>query len=296
MRYRPFGPSGMAVSAITLRLTDAPRLRAEDWRGLVLAALETGINSFVFDAASPPVLDGAAQAFASLDRRLLFLAWRLRGDQGLVSNSAIKAMLDAVRQRDSLGRLDLVILDDPKTPDLPAELAQALRPQRESGMIGALALAGRGEAESTQKPSGDFAALSASFNLSSGWAERNRIREAMARDIAVIGEDFWPRTLRERETRPAPKPSLWRRRTDPLTGLGGYDFLDHTPGWTAEEICLAYALTEPSLATVQVSAVKREHIEALAAVAERELPTGCAAQIEMARFSAREAERSRRPA
>lgn len=286
----------MAVSAITLRLTDTPRLRAEDWRGLVLAALETGINSFLFDAVSPPVLDGAAQAFASLDRRLLFLAWRLRGDQGLVSNTAIKTMLDAVRQRESLARLDLVILDDPKTPDLPHGLAEALQPPRESGVIGALALAGRGEADNGHKPPGDVAALSASFNLSSGWAERNRIREAMARDIAVIGEDFWPRSLRERETRPAPKPSLWRRRTDPLTGLGGYDFLDNTPGWTAEEICLAYALTEPSLATVQVSATQRKHIEALAAVTERELPTGCAAQIEMARFSAHEAERSRRPA
>ena len=93
-----------------------------------------------------------------------------------------------------------------------------------------------------------------------------------------------------------PKPSLWRRRTDPLDDVGGYEFLHNTRGWSGEEICLGYALTEPSLATVQVITTKRDKLEALAAVVERDLPTGCAAQIEMARFSAEQAAGTKRRA
>jgi hypothetical protein len=100
--------------------------------------------------------------------------------------------------------------------------------------------------------------LSTPFNLASGWVERNRVRSAVSREMAVIGLDYWPDVLREEHKHSfLPKPSLWRRRTDPLADVGGYDFLRNTPGWNAEQICLAYALTEPSLATVQVTASTR---------------------------------------
>ena len=136
-------------------------------------------------------------------------------------------------------------------------------------------------------------AVSSPFNLSSGWAERHRIRHASTHDFAVIGEDFWPQALRESAgVTAAPKPSLWRRRTDPLADFGGYEFLHNTPSWNAEEICLGYALTEPSLSTVRVMANNRAEVERLAAVVERDLPTGVCAQIEMARFSAQEREKA----
>jgi aryl-alcohol dehydrogenase-like predicted oxidoreductase len=134
------------------------------------------------------------------------------------------------------------------------------------------------------------------FNLASGWVERNRVRSAMGREMAVIGQDYWPHALRGDRKSFLPKPSLWRRRTDPLADVGGYDFLHNTQGWSDQQICLAYALTEPSLATVQVTASTPAEIEALAAMAERDLPTGCAAQIEMARFSAQEAAKAKRRA
>ena len=60
MRYRPFGAGGAAISAISLRLGDNPKLRANDWRNLIFAALENGINSFEVDGAVPALLDGAA--------------------------------------------------------------------------------------------------------------------------------------------------------------------------------------------------------------------------------------------
>ena len=56
-------------------------------------------------------------------------------------------------------------------------------------------------------------------------------------------------------------------------------------GWTAEEICLAYCLTEPSIASVLVECEDPEHLAALAAVPDRDMPPGLAAQVEMARFA-----------
>jgi hypothetical protein len=65
-----------------------------------------------------------------------------------------------------------------------------------------------------------------------------------------------------------------------------YEFLHRTPTWTAAEIALAYALTEPSLATIRVRTTDLATLDRLAKTVERELPNGASAQIEMARFSA----------
>lgn len=286
MRYRPFGKHGRAVSAITLRLADNPRMAAKDWRNLVFAGLESGINSFEVQGESNALLDGAGEALRSMERRLLFVSWRLRSGGELLTAQAVHDAVDAAVERCGLAYVDLLTVDDPG-PAFPPTALAAMTGLRQSGVIRSLGLASRGESQDRHLASGLFDALAAPFNLSSGWADRHRIRSAVSRDVAVIGEDFWPQSLRERQARPLfKKPSLWRRRTDPLSNLGGYAFLDETHGWSAQELCLGYALTEPSLATVQVITTKREKLEALAGVVERDLPTGCAAQIEMARFSA----------
>jgi hypothetical protein len=67
--------------------------------------------------------------------------------------------------------------------------------------------------------------------------------------------------------------------------MGTYAFLDATPGWTPEEICLAFALTEPALASMSLEAEDLDHLIAMAAVTEREMPASVAAQLEMARFA-----------
>jgi aryl-alcohol dehydrogenase-like predicted oxidoreductase len=297
MRYRPFGNTGVAVSAISLRLEDQARLRASDWRKLIFAALESGINSFEFDGVSPALIDGAAEAFSTVERRLLFIGWRLRG----ASDRALKAqvvhdMIDQALDRTGLGHLDIATLDDPDTNAFPAETLEQLKALRTARLIRVLSVAGAGDKFDTYVASGLFEAMATPFNLASGWIERNRVRAGMGREMAVIGLDYWPESLREDRKSFLPKPSLWRRRTDPLADVGGYDFLHNTPSWSPQQICLAYALTEPSLATVQVTASAPAEIEALAAMAERDLPTGCAAQIEMARFSAQEAEKAKRRA
>lgn len=286
----------MAISAVTLRLADHPRMSGKDWRNLIFTALETGINSFEVHGSSNALLEGVGESLTTIERRLLFVGWRLRSSGELLSAQAIHDVVDVAVERCGLSHVDLVTVDDPGGAFPPTAMA-ALMGLRQSGLIRSLGLASRGESQDRHLATGMFDALASPFNLSSGWAERNRIRAAVARDVAVIGEDFWPQAIREREARPIfKKPSLWRRRTDPLANLGGYDFLDSTPGWTGQELCLGYALTEPSLATVQVITTKRDKLEALASVVERDLPTGCAAQIEMARFSAEQAAGTKRRA
>jgi hypothetical protein len=82
---------------------------------------------------------------------------------------------------------------------------------------------------------------------------------------------------------------------NPLVGMGTYAFLENTSNWKSEELCLAYALTEPCLASVQIVADRADRLESLAAITERDLPPGVGAQIEMARFSPQAAaDRARR--
>jgi aryl-alcohol dehydrogenase-like predicted oxidoreductase len=297
MRYRPFGSSGMVVSAISLRLEDQPRLRSSDWRKLVYAALESGINSFEFDGVSPALIEGAAEAFSTVERRLLFIGWRLRGtsDRALKAQ-AVHDMIDQALDRTGLGYLDVATVDDPDANAFPAETLEQLKALRNARLIRMLGVAGSGEKFDAYVASGQFEAMATPFNLASGWVERNRVRAAMHREMAVIALDYWPHSLRDERKAFLPRPSLWRRRTDPLADVGGYDFLHNTSGWSPQQICLAYALTEPSLATVQITAGSPAEVEAQAAIAERDLPTGCAAQIEMARFSAQEAEKAKRRA
>ncbi len=298
MRYRPFGSAGVAVSAITLRLEDQPRLRGSDWRKLIFSALESGINSFEIDGVSSALIEGAAEAFSTVERRLLFIGWRLRGapDRALKAQ-AVHDMIGQALDRTGLGHLDVATLDDPDANVFPAETLEQLKALRGARLIRLLGVAGAGDKFDAYVASGQFDAMATPFNLASGWVERNRVRSAVGREMAVIGLDYWPETLREAHTAKfLPRPSLWRRRTDPLADVGGYDFLRDTPGWNAQQICLAYALTEPSLASVQITADSPAEVEALAAIVERDLPTGCAAQIEMARFSAQEAAKAKRRA
>lgn len=117
----------------------------------------------------------------------------------------------------------------------------------------------------------------------SGWKERLRVKAAVDRDMVVVGYGYYPEQTREPQ---AEAVASWGRTANaPLAGVGTYAFLERTPHWTGEEICLAYAMTEPSLCTVQVEADRIDRVEQLAAVCERELPSGVPAQIEMARFA-----------
>ena len=135
--------------------------------------------------------------------------------------------------------------------------------------------------------SGWFNCLATPYNVLSGWRERHRLKTASTRGMSIVGYDAYPASLAEAAKGPKlVRSSIWRRASDPQSGAGAYSFMGKTDGWTPQEICVAYALTEPSLSTVQVDAADPKRLAALAAVPERDLPSQVPAQIEMARFSA----------
>lgn len=276
MRYRPFGKSGVAVSTLTLRLGDGARNAHE----LALAALEHGINSFQIDGVSQTLHQAARDAFASVERARLFVSLRVRGEH----QRPLAASLEDL----GLDRADLVLVNDPQGPALPSAFESELHKRSQTAGLG---IATRGEIDPALLDNDLLVAIASPFNLASGLSDRQRIREAERRGLAVFGEDFWPQTLRNGGQN-LPRPSLWRRRTDPLAGIGGYEFLHDTPDWTGEEICLAYVLTEPSVTSVCVTVETPADIQRLAGVTERELPDGVRAQIELARFSAQEREKA----
>lgn len=175
--------------------------------------------------------------------------------------------------------------------DLSPLLADTLAGANAAGRIRVAGLGGKRAFLDAHLDAPEFELIEAPFNLRSDWDDRNRVKRAVARGMTVIGCDYYPALqIARRDAGTEPRQGLLR------FGLGGkersleqsstYAFLSLYQGWTAEEICLAYALTEPGLSSIHISAAGVRNLPALAAAPEREMPTGVPAQIEMARIQA----------
>lgn len=273
MRYRPYGKSGQVVSAVSLLLDGAQRRSAREWSSLMGAAMDHGVNGFEIAGDAPALIEAAADALTAVERELLFIAWRpraLAADPG----ETVQAFL----ARTGLGYLDLLNFDD--SP--PA--TEALQRMRQARLVRSFGLTSDDEDTDLLIAHGAFDALTTCYSPISGWRERNRLKKAAERGMAVIARNIWPEAI---QLKPAIfKRPLLGRPGEPLAGMGGYHFLESTPGWTAEEICLAYVLTEPAVTTVRLEVDRIDRLARLAEAPDRDLPTGVAAQIEMARFSA----------
>ena len=69
MRYRPFGRTGIAVSALSLALNgDNDRRKAGDWLAIIHSALEHGVNAFEISRPSSALLSGLAEGIAAVRR------------------------------------------------------------------------------------------------------------------------------------------------------------------------------------------------------------------------------------
>ncbi|HUO21142.1 MAG TPA: aldo/keto reductase [Caulobacteraceae bacterium] len=292
MRYRPLAHRAMAVSAISLKLDDRFARSAGQWSELVLAGLSCGINCFEVAGRNPALVDGVSQALRTVERRLLFVAWRFGPSvmpsayaREAFSPVALEGLAKAVIARTGLAYLDLVQLDDPGPQDLRPEGLKMLRQLKTQGLVQNIGVAGQGESMDAYISTGAFEVLTLPFSMLSGSLERRRLRAAEERNMSVLGTSPYPEAMLT-VSQAAPRRLLlgWNAKAE-TPNAQPYRFLNTTPQWTAEELAVAYALTEPSLATVQVEARDVGHLQALAAVAERELPSSLPAQIEMARFS-----------
>ena len=289
MRYRPFGGAGAVVSAVSLRIPQNTGMLAEDCITLIHAAIEQGINYVEVPANEPEILFALGEAVASVERELMVLALRVGGGiiRGFSAEGLARQITDALH-RTGLKHFDAILLDDPATEELSPQGLATMKTARSSGRCRMIGVAGIDEAVDAYISIGAFDLLTIPFNLASGWRERRRLIEAQKRDMTVVGYDPWPQEFQAR-SRAAPQGFLGRAfQTKPdniLEGAGTYAFLDRTPNWTSEQICLAYALTDVKIATVLVEPTSIEHLVMLAGVADREMPAGLSAQVEMARFS-----------
>lgn len=292
MRYRPLGASGIAVSTVSLAIEDNPGFRPSEWTALGYAALENGINSFEILGRDPAILEGMSEAFGSVSRRLLYIGLRLGNTEGRRDFSAptITKAAQAMITRTGVEYLDFVMLDDPTSEELPPEALKALKELKREGKVNQLGVCGKDDAIEAYILTEAFDLLCSPYNMQSGWRERHRMRLAQDRDMAVIGYDYFPDGLANRGVGPIEphKGGGWLARKPVATPIviDPYAFLDDTANWTAEEICLAYALTEPALASVQVRVTNAEALGQLAEVPDRDLPNGLGSRVEMARFGA----------
>jgi aryl-alcohol dehydrogenase-like predicted oxidoreductase len=290
MRFRPVAATGMVISAVSLRLNDSHRLTTpQGWRQLVYDAFEQGINAFEVAGRQPVMIEGFGQAVQAVERRLLFVSLRLGptlSSAGALmrdfSPDSLIVQLESFLARTGLDYVDAVMLDDPKGDELSPAALDELKAMRESGRARMLGVSGADDAMDAYISVGAFDLLSMPFSILSGWKERLRLKAAMEKDMALLAYDYFPARF---HAGAAPKPEKRDKHSRALDGVGTYAFLDRTNNWNAEEICLAYALTEPGLASVQIDADLGDRIETLATIPERDLPTGVAAQIEMARFT-----------
>ena len=291
----------MVVSAVSMSLADsAARARPSDWTAIIYAALENGINAFEVVGRHPAIAEGLGMALQSIERRLVFISGRV--GSAIAPNGAtirdfspagMRNLTESAIARSGLGYLDAVVLDDPNSAELNPQTLELLKSLREQGRTKMLGVAGEDDAIDAYISAGAFDLLCTPFSLTSGWKERLRLKAAVDRDMGVMGYNYFPDSL-HRGAAMAAKPTR-ATAANPLVGMGTYSFLDNTHNWKSEELCLAYALTEPCLASVQIVADRPDRLESLAAITERDLPPGLGAQIEMARFSPQaNADRARR--
>ncbi|HZV84827.1 MAG TPA: aldo/keto reductase [Brevundimonas sp.] len=301
MRYRPFGNAGQAVSAITLSLgprdiEDGP----EAGRELVYSALEAGINSYSLETADPVLAEVLGQALKHVDRKLVQVSLTLgagdgrRGSDRDFSAEGITASIDRALHASDLGCFDMALLDEPVDHELPQSTLNALKALRATERVRLLGVSGDGDVMDAYVSTGAFDVLATPFHVNASWQIRSRLRAAREQDMAIFVYGYFPDSLNTAKKAATvhveKKKGLFgfggpKKKEGPLADVGTFAFLHRTNNWSAEAICLAYSLSDPSVSSVLIEASDIERLNTLAAVPDRDMPPGLAAQIEMARVA-----------
>ncbi len=296
MRYRPFGASGSTVSALTLSLgLDALAKGPAAAEEMIYAALESGINAYRLETADPVLAEVVGKALTNVDRKLLNVSLMLgtgdgkRGSERDFTAQGMTGCIDRALHVSGLGWIDTAILDQPGEDELPQSSLNALKALRATERVRFLGIAGDDEVMDTYVSTGAFDVLATPYHVNVDWRVQSRVRAAREQDMAILAYDYFPDSLNSIKKATAihkPKKGFFgfgATRNDPLAHAGTFAFLHQTPNWSAEAICLAHAMCDPSICSVIVTSGDAERLNALAAIPERDMPPGLAAQIEMAR-------------
>ena len=304
MRYRPFGSSGTAVSALTLSLNEGDlRSGPQAAQELIFSALEAGINSYRLENANPVLAEVVGQALSHVDRKLVNVSMTLgtgdgrRGSDRDFSAEGMTGAIDRALNVSRLGFMDTILLAEPGEDELPQSSLNALKALRATQRVHFLGIDGEGDVMDAYVSTGAFDVLVTPYHVNSAWKVRTRLLAARERDMVVIVRDFFPdslSSLKKATNATTEKRGLFglfggKKKAGPLADVGTFAFLHKTPGWTAEEICLAYALIDPGVASVAIRRQSDEHFASLVTVPEREMPAGMGALVEMARIQGQQA-------
>lgn len=293
MRYRPLGDATGSVSAVTLQLDAAIAASGQQTiRQLLDAALDEGINSFHIDSLDPTLIRTTGAALSQLDRELLHVALTvgpLPNGRRDFSVEGLKAVLDAVLKATGLQYINTVVLDDPCESELPS---LSLKYLEEEPRIRRLGIRGTTPVMDIYIRSGRFEAVFTPCHVQLNSHQRSWLRTAREMHLIVFGTEYYPQQLLSPEpvvTAPPPAKGLFglpRKRQTAEVPSNPFLFLHTTPGWEAEDLCLANALLDPSLSGVVIRATNVERLQRLARTCERDMPVSLPAQLEMARVAA----------
>lgn len=298
MHYRPLGRSGMALSAIGLEIGhQSQSLNGRQISAMVVAALECGINCFHILGLDTALLDQVGAALAHIDRSLLYISVAILSpgqDHAIepYNLTTLREQLKHAIRGTGLQYLDLLMFTDPAHTSISNGIWAFLDHLREARLVRAVGLDAASQMNSDhirdQIIDGRFQVLRTDFSLDTSWDRRHLMSLAVKRGISILGKDYFPEPYRQEHL---VVPNLWRRKwfffraKEALDGVGTYAFLYRTPGWTAEELCLAYALYQSDLASIHICPTTIKALQALSEVPGRHLPPSVPAQIEMARFN-----------
>ena len=291
MQYRRCLHSGLALSALRLRLSaHAYRKTPGAVREIVERGLENGINAFQIDSADAGFLNQIAQVLKVVDRGVLFISMTARDNYGVAYENGIN--VDTLKQRlteafrlPGLQRLDLLSFQAAEYRALTAEDHAFLHHLIQGGMIGQVGV----QIETADFPNildiGQPTSLLTNFDVTASKARRHMLETASRMDLSVFGQNYYPARLLQGGQGESIRSHLQNVQDgDAPQGPSKYSFLFNEIGWTAQEICLGFALSQPALVNVGVVARDSDHLDRLAKVVGRTLPRALHAHIELGTF------------
>jgi aryl-alcohol dehydrogenase-like predicted oxidoreductase len=300
MLYRPYGLSGIALSAVSLRISwEAANNNTNKLKALITAALENGINAYHFDYIDADMMRCAAEVFSIVKRPLLFLSATAHSAPRTANATSyayepLRARLKVAVKECGFDYLDMVQFYNPINSGTPDESWAFMKSLREARMVRAFGAEAPDEDLAPLIRSSQFQIVRTAFDLDTTWEKRNLLDLAQSRGITIFGSDYFPEAYRRKENvvPKAARGGWFRKASNPEASLGTYAFLYTTSGWCAEELCLGYALHQTGLTTVMIEADNVAQVNLLASVPGRYLPPSVPAQIEMARFNDRSHKRA----